>query len=66
MNIETSSIHFATGNKPWKYTFAPCAKEWYQYYLQSPYDDKPFKRYGRWGIVFTTWLILSDGMESMG
>lgn len=54
MSIETSSIHFATGNKPWKYTFAPCAKEWYQYYLQSPYGDKPFKRYGRWGIVFTT------------
>ena len=42
-------IHFATGNKPWKYTFAPCAKEWYEYYLMSPYGDKPFKRYSRWG-----------------
>ena len=21
-------VHFATGNKPWKYTFAPCAKKW--------------------------------------
>ncbi|MBP3604427.1 MAG: hypothetical protein J6J79_09815 [Lachnospiraceae bacterium] len=42
-------IHFATGNKPWKYTFAPCAKEWYEYYLLSPYGNKPFKRYGRWG-----------------
>lgn len=45
-------IHFATGNKPWKYTFAPCAKEWYKYYLQSPYKDIPFKRYGRWGYRF--------------
>lgn len=45
-------VHFATGNKPWKYTFAPCAKEWYQYYLKSPYGDKPFKRYGRWGYRF--------------
>ena len=42
-------IHFATGNKPWKYTFAPCAKEWYDYYLLSPYGNKPFKRYSRWG-----------------
>lgn len=42
-------IHFATGNKPWKYTFAPCAKEWYEYYLQSPFGSNPFKRYGRWG-----------------
>ncbi len=45
-------IHFATGNKPWKYTFAPCAKEWYEYYLLSPYGDRPFKRYGRWGYRF--------------
>ena len=45
-------IHFATGNKPWKYTFAPCAKEWYEYYLKSPYGAKPFKRYGRWGYRF--------------
>lgn len=45
-------IHFATGNKPWKYTFAPCAKEWYEYYLLSPYGGRPFKRYGRWGYRF--------------
>ncbi|MDD7027477.1 MAG: glycosyltransferase family 8 protein [Lachnospiraceae bacterium] len=45
-------IHFATGNKPWKYTFAPCAKEWYTYYLLSPFGDRPFKRYGRWGYRF--------------
>lgn len=46
---EAVIIHFATGNKPWKYTFAPCAKEWYQYYRLSPYRNIPFKRYGRWG-----------------
>lgn len=45
-------LHFATGNKPWKYTFAPCAKEWYGYYLESPFGNKPFKRYGRWGYRF--------------
>lgn len=51
--IENATIiHFATGNKPWKYTFSPCAKEWYRYYLLSPYGDKPFKRYGRWGYRF--------------
>jgi len=51
--IDNASIlHFATGNKPWKYTFAPCAKEWYEYYLKSPFGDKPFKRYGRWGYRF--------------
>jgi len=49
---DAAIIHFATGNKPWKYTFAPCAKEWYSYYLLSPYGDKPFKRYGRWGYRF--------------
>ncbi len=45
---DAAIVHFATGNKPWKYTFAPCAKEWYEYYLLSPYGDKPFKRYSRW------------------
>ncbi len=49
---EAVIIHFATGNKPWKYTFAPCAKEWYKYYLLSPYGNIPFKRYGKWGYRF--------------
>ena len=42
-------IHFATSFKPWKYTFAPGAKEWYSYYLKSPYKEVPFKLMGRWG-----------------
>lgn len=41
-------FHFATGNKPWIYTFNPGAKEWYGYYLQSPYKDVPFKLRGIW------------------
>lgn len=40
--------HFATGNKPWIYTFNPGAKEWYSYYLQSPYKDVPFELRGIW------------------
>lgn len=57
-------IHFATGNKPWKYTFAPCAKEWYEYYLLSPYGDKPFKRYSRWGyrIHNLSEMVKKDGV----
>lgn len=42
-------IHFATGNKPWKYTFAPCAKEWYSYYTKSPFKNNKIKMYGIWG-----------------
>ncbi len=49
---DAAILHFATGNKPWKYTFAPCAGEWYTYYLLSPYGKEPFKRYGRWGYRF--------------
>lgn len=41
-------LHFATGNKPWIYTFNPGAKEWYRYYLQSPYQDIPFRLRGKW------------------
>lgn len=41
-------IHYATSNKPWKYTFNEEAKEWYAYYLKSPYKDVPFKLRGRW------------------
>lgn len=60
-------IHFATGNKPWKYTFAPCAKEWYDYYLLSPYGDKPFKRYGRWGyrIHNISEMMKKDGAKGI-
>ncbi|MDD7027490.1 MAG: glycosyltransferase [Lachnospiraceae bacterium] len=57
-------IHFATGNKPWKFTFAPCAKEWYEYYLLSPFGDKPFKRYGRWGyrVHHMMEILRKDGL----
>lgn len=41
-------LHFATGNKPWIFTFNPGAKEWYGYYLQSPYKDVPFELRGIW------------------
>ena len=60
-------IHFATGNKPWKYTFAPCAKEWYEYYLLSPYGNKPFKRYSRWGyrIHNISEMVKKDGVTGI-
>lgn len=41
-------IHFASGAKPWKYTFKPWAKEWYKYYLMSPYKNVEFKLRGIW------------------
>lgn len=41
-------IHYATSNKPWKYTFNEEAKEWYRYYLLSPYKDEPFRLKGKW------------------
>lgn len=41
-------IHFATSDKPWLYTFNPGAKEWYGYYMQSPYKDVPFALRGKW------------------
>ena len=31
-------IHYATGGKPWRYTYIKCADEWYQCYKQSPYN----------------------------
>lgn len=40
-------IHYATSKKPWKYTFVSEAKEWYSYYLKSPFKDEPFKLMGR-------------------
>lgn len=41
-------LHFATGDKPWIYTFNPGAKEWYGYYQRSPYKEVPFKLRGKW------------------
>lgn len=61
-------IHFATGNKPWKYTFAPCAKEWYEYYQRSPFGKVPFKRYSRWGYRFhnISEILKEKGITGLG
>lgn len=40
-------IHYATSKKPWKYTFVLEAKEWYRYYLKSPYKCDSFKLMGK-------------------
>lgn len=45
-------IHYATGEKPWKYTFKPWAKEWYKYYMLSPYKNVEFKLRGIWSYRF--------------
>ena len=45
-------IHYATGEKPWKYTFKPWAKEWYKYYMMSPYKNVEFKLRGIWSYRF--------------
>ncbi|WP_026517883.1 glycosyltransferase family 8 protein [Butyrivibrio sp. MC2021] len=45
-------IHYATGEKPWKYTFKPWAKEWYKYYKLSPFKDVEFKLRGIWSYRF--------------
>ncbi len=37
-------IHFATNEKPWKYSFVPCGDLWYDFYLQSPFKDVELKR----------------------
>lgn len=64
---QAAILHFATGNKPWKYTFAPCAKEWYEYYLKSPFGHQPFKRYGRWGYRLQNMktILQENGMQGL-
>lgn len=37
-------IHFATGEKPWKYKYVACADEWYNKYLSSPFGDEKLER----------------------
>lgn len=37
-------IHFASGMKPWKFSFIPCADEWYCTYKASVYGDVELKR----------------------
>ena len=45
-------IHYASGEKPWRYTFRPWAKEWYKYYMMSPYKNVEFKLRGIWSYRF--------------
>lgn len=50
---ETAAIyHYATSNKPWKYTFMSWAKDWYAYYPQSPFGDEKLVMRGKWGYRF--------------
>lgn len=37
-------IHFATGTKPWKYTFVPCGEKWYDCYKNSVFQKYSIKR----------------------
>ena len=37
-------IHFATGDKPWKYKYVACADEWYNEYLSSPFGNEKLNR----------------------
>lgn len=40
-------IHYATAGKPWRFTFVPCADEWYDCYQSSPYSGIRIKRRNR-------------------
>jgi lipopolysaccharide biosynthesis glycosyltransferase len=62
--IETAAIyHFASGNKPWVYTFNTGADEWYRYYKMSPVYDPNFKRIGLWEY---RWQKLSEAWRRDG
>lgn len=39
-------LHYATGGKPWKYSYVSCADEWHQSFLKSPYGSSKLKRKG--------------------
>ncbi len=41
-------VHFASKNKPWEYNFNHGAKEWYAYYLLSPFQNIPLEWKSRW------------------
>lgn len=56
-------IHYATGDKPWKYTFRPWAKEWYKYYMLSPYKNVEFKLRGIWEY---RWDKLTSAVKEQG
>ena len=37
-------IHYATGGKPWKYTYVQCGEEWYGIYKKSPFSYVKIRR----------------------
>lgn len=43
---DAAILHYATGGKPWKYSYISCADEWYQSFLKSPYGSLRLKRKG--------------------
>lgn len=40
-------LHYATGTKPWKYSFVSLGNEWYDCYKKSVFGRKKLKRAGR-------------------
>lgn len=60
-------VHYATATKPWIYTFIPEAKEWYSYYLRSPFKKEPFKLMGRWEFRIKKYIniIQRDGIRGI-
>ena len=60
-------IHYASGEKPWKYTFKPWAKEWYKYYMMSPYKNVEFKLRGIWSYRFDkyTKILREQGIKGV-
>lgn len=60
-------VHYATAKKPWIYTFIPEAKEWYSYYMKSPFKEMPFKLRGKWGFRINKYMkiLREDGMNGV-
>lgn len=56
-------IHYATGFKPWKYTYAPCGEIWYSVYRKSPFAKIKLKRMNKMQSRF---LILRKAISEYG
>ncbi|MDR0407577.1 MAG: glycosyltransferase family 8 protein [Campylobacteraceae bacterium] len=41
---QASIIHFSSKDKPWKYINGLYSKEWYEYFLKSPFKDESLER----------------------
>lgn len=65
---DSAIIHYATGFKPWIYTYAPCEKIWFDYYLKSPYGGVRLRRIGKlrsrmsilWGNIRENGLVMGS------